>query len=45
MMLVDLMDVIIVDRTGIFMLIQLQMIVVVVSWVVMGLMGTVEVQS
>lgn len=44
-MLVDLMDVIIVDRTGIFMLIQLQMIVVVVSWVVMGLMGTVEVQS
>lgn len=44
-MLVDLMDVIIVDRTGIFMLIQLQMIVVVVSWVVMGLMGTVKVQS
>lgn len=44
-MLVDLMDAIIVDRTGIFMLVQLQMIVVVVSWVVMGLMGTVEVQS
>lgn len=44
-MLVDLMDAIIVDRTGIFMLIQLQMIVVVVSWVVMGLMGTVKVQS
>lgn len=44
-MLVDLMDGIIVDRTGIFMLVQLQMIVVVVSWVVMGLMGTVEVQS
>lgn len=44
-MLVDLMDAIIVDRTGIFMLIQLQMIVVVVSWVVMDLMGTVEVQS
>lgn len=44
-MLVDLMDAIIVDRTGIFMLIQLQMIVVVVSWVVMDLMGTVEIQS
>lgn len=44
-MLIDLVDVVVVDRTGIFVLVQRQVIVVVVAWVVMGLMGAVEVQS
>lgn len=44
-MLIDLVDIVIVDRAGIFLLVQRQVIVVVVSWVVMDLMGAVEVQS
>ena len=44
-MLIDLVDIVVVNRAGIFVLVQRQVIVVVVSWVVMGLMGAVEVQS
>lgn len=45
MMLVDFVDVVVVNRGGIFVLVQRQMVVVVVRVVVVGLMAAVDVQS
>ena len=45
MMLIDFVDVVVVNRGGIFVLVQRQMVVVVVRVIVVGLMAAVDVQS